>query len=74
MHLHMRDGDGFEVPLLQPGQLQHAQGFVVQRDGAWRHEDAGLAVHDQRVHAIAAQQIGQRGPGRPEADDQYVHG
>ena len=59
-------------PSRTPSQLQDAQRLVVERDRARLGEDLGRLVDRQHAHAVAAEQIRQRGADRAEADDQHV--
>ena len=70
--LHLGDRDGRELAVAHADQLQDAQRLVVERDGARLREDLGRLVDRQHAHAVAAEQIGQRGADRAEADDQDV--
>ena len=70
--LHLRDGDGRELAVAHADHLQDAQRLVVQRDRARLLEDRGRLVDGQHAHAVAAEQVGQRGADRAEADQQHV--
>ena len=63
---------GRELAVAHADQLQDAQGLVVERDGARLGEDLGRLVDSQHAHAVAAEQIRQRGAHRPEADEEHV--
>ena len=72
-HAHQGNGDLVEVALFEPGELQHPQRFVVERDSSRRHEDVGRLVDHQRLDAVAPEQVGDRRAAGSVADDENVN-
>lgn len=71
-HPDVRDRHRVEIAFVDARHLQDAQRFVVERDGARRHEDPGRLVDHHDLHAVTRQQVRERGADRPEPDDQDV--
>lgn len=72
VHLHLGDDHGFERVFLQTGELEDAQRFIVQGNGARHGQDVVGLVDHQGVHAIASQQGSQRRADRAIADHQDI--
>ncbi|MNN78393.1 hypothetical protein D3C81_1949460 [compost metagenome] len=74
VHLHFRDHDLLESVLRQSGQLQDAQGLVVQSNGTRHQYDVMELIQYQGPNPVAAEQCRDCRTYRTVTDDQHIDG
>ncbi|MCY1415810.1 hypothetical protein D9M71_313050 [compost metagenome] len=74
VHPHFRDSDLLESVLRQSGELQDAQGLIVQSNGTRHQDDFMELVQHQGRNPVAAEQRRDCRPYRTVTDDQYIDG
>ena len=66
-HPDIGNGDRVKIALFQAGHLQDPQGFIIKGNGPRRREDLRCFINDERLDAVAAEQVGDHCADWPEA-------